>query len=143
MKAWVLQNAIFKSKNLSSIATDTEGVIQLFNAGAEYMLGYSAAEVMNKITPADISDKQELIVRAEGLSIELNTNISAGFEALVYKANQGIEDIYELTYIRKDGSRFPAEVSVTVLRDVQSIIIGYLLIASDNTARKREAEARL
>jgi PAS domain-containing protein len=107
------------------------------------MLGYSAAEVMNKITPADISDKQELIVRAEGLSIELNTNISAGFEALVYKANQGIEDIYELTYIRKDGSRFPAEVSVTVLRDVQSIIIGYLLIASDNTARKREAEARL
>jgi PAS domain-containing protein len=92
---------------------------------------------MNKLTPADISDKQEIIVRAEGLSIEFNTNISPGFEPLVYKANHSIEDIYELTYIRKDGSRFPAEVSVTVLRDAQNIIIGYLLIASDNTARKR------
>jgi PAS domain-containing protein len=131
-----LQNAIFSSANFSSIATDVKGVIQLFNVGAEHMLGYSAAEVMNKLTPADISDKQEIIVRAEGLSIEFNTNISPGFEPLVYKANHSIEDIYELTYIRKDGSRFPAEVSVTVLRDAQNIIIGYLLIASDNTARK-------
>jgi diguanylate cyclase (GGDEF)-like protein/PAS domain S-box-containing protein len=143
MEAKVLQNAMFKSKNFSSIATDAEGIIQLFNAGAEHMLGYSAAEVMNKLTPADISDPQELILRAEDLSIEFSTNINAGFEALVYKANHSIEDIYELTYIRKDGSRFPAEVSVTVLRDAQNIIIGYLLIASDNTARKREAEARL
>ncbi|HAT33835.1 MAG TPA: hybrid sensor histidine kinase/response regulator, partial [Janthinobacterium sp.] len=56
-------------------------------------------------------------------------------------ASRGIEDIYELTYIRKDGSRFPAVVSVTALRDVQSAIIGYLLIGTDNTARKQvEAE---
>jgi len=55
---------------------------------------------------------------------------------MVYKARLGIEDIYELTYTRKDGSRFPAEVSVTVLRDAQKIIIGYLLITIDNTARR-------
>src|SRR5579872_6796816 len=141
LKAGALQSAIFNSANFSSIATDAKGVIQIFNVGAERMLGYTAAEVMNKITPADISDPQEVIARAKALSVELGTPITAGFEALVFKASRGIEDIYELTYIRKDGSRFPAIVSVTALRDAQETIIGYLLIGTDNTARKHvEAE---
>ncbi len=143
LKAGALQRAIFNSANFSSIATDAKGVIQIFNVGAERMLGYTAAEVMNKITPADISDPQELIARAKALSIELATTITPGFEALVFKASRGIEDIYELTYIRKDGSRFPAVVSVTALRDAQDAIIGYLLIGTDNTARKLvEAEQK-
>src|SRR5947207_5574941 len=141
LKAGALQRAIFNSANFSSIATDAKGVIQIFNVGAERMLGYTAAEVMNRITPADISDPQELIARAKALSIELATTITPGFEALVFKASRGIEDIYELTYIRKDGSRFPAMVSVTALRDAQDAIIGYLLIGTDNTARKRAEEA--
>ena len=143
LKAGALQNAIFNSANFSSIATDAKGVIQIFNVGAERMLGYTAAEVMNQITPADISDPQEVIIRAEALSIELETRITPGFEALVFKASRGIEDIYELTYIRKDGSRFPAVVSVTALRDAQDSIIGYLLIGTDNTARKQAEEALL
>src|SRR4051794_33612409 len=127
LKTGALQNAIFNSANFSSIATDDKGVIQLFNVGAERMLGYTAADVLNKITPADISDSQEVIARARELSTELATTITPGFEALVFKASRGIEDIYELTYIRKDGSRFPAVVSVTALRDPQGGIIGYLL----------------
>src|SRR5450759_3230602 len=91
-----------------------------------------SADVMNKITPADISDPQELIARAKALSVEFATPITQGFEALVFKASRGIEDIYELTYIRKDGTRFPAVVSVTALRDAQDVIIGYLLIGTDN-----------
>jgi PAS domain S-box-containing protein len=143
LKAGALQSAIFNSANFSSIATDAKGVIQIFNVGAERMLGYAAAEVMNKITPADISDPQELIARAKALSVELATPITPGFEALVFKASRGIEDIYELTYIRKDGSRFPAVVSITALRDAQNAIIGYLLIGTDNTARKQvEAEQK-
>jgi PAS domain S-box-containing protein len=144
VKAGALQSAIFNSANFSSIATDANGVIQIFNVGAERMLGYTAAEVMNKITPADISDPQEVIARAKTLSAELGTTITPGFEALVFKASRGIEDIYELTYIRKDGSRFPAVVSVTALRDAKNAIIGYLLIGTDNTARKQvEAEQKL
>ena len=143
LKTGALQDAIFNSANFSSIATDEKGVIQIFNVGAERMLGYTAAEVMNKITPADISDPQEVIARAVALSVELGTPITPGFEALVFKASRGIEDIYELTYIRKDGSRFPAIVSVTALRDAQDAIIGYLLIGTDNTARKQvEAEQK-
>ena len=143
IKAGALQSAIFNSANFSSIATDAKGVIQIFNVGAERMLGYVAADVLNKITPADISDPQEVIARAKALSNELGTPITPGFAALVFKASRGIEDIYELTYIRKDGSRFPAVVSVTALRDAQDGIIGYLLIGTDNTARKLvEAEQK-
>ena len=137
-----LQKAIFNSSYFSSIATDAKGVIQIFNVGAEQMLGYSAAEVENKLTPADISDPQEVIARAKALSDELSTPIAPGIEALVFKASRGIEDIYELTYIRKDGSRFPAIVSVTALRDDKDGIIGYLLIGTDNTLRKRDEELR-
>jgi PAS domain S-box-containing protein len=143
LKAGALQSAIFNSANFWIIATDAKGVIQIFNVGAERMLGYAADEVVNKITPADISDWQELIVRAKALSVEVGTPISPGFEALVFKASRGIEDIYELTYFRKDGSRFPAVVSVTALRDAQGGIIGYLLIGTDNTARQEvEAERK-
>jgi PAS domain S-box-containing protein len=141
--ALTLQRAIFTSANFSSIATDAKGVIQIFNVGAERMLGFTAAEVVNRITPADISDPLEVIARAKLLSMEFATPIEPGFDALVFKASRGIEDIYELTYIRKDGSRFPAMVSVTALRDARDAIIGYLLIGTDNTLRNRfEAEQK-
>src|SRR5665648_688607 len=144
LKTSALQNAILNSANFSSIATDEKGVIQIFNVGAERMLGYTATEMIDKITPADISDPEELIARARALSSEIGIPITPGFEALVFKASRGIEDIYELTYIREDGSRFPAMVSVTALRDAQDTIIGYLLIGTDNTARKQvEAEQKL
>ena len=144
LKTGALQDAILNSANFSSIATDEKGVIQIFNVGAERMLGYQAADVLNKITPADISDPQELVARATALSAELGTIITPGFQALVFKASRGIEDIYELTYIRKNGSRLPAVVSVTALRDAHDTIIGYLLIGTDNTARKQvEAERKL
>ena len=143
LKTGALQTAILDSANFSSIATDETGVIQIFNIGAERMLGYEAKEVVNRITPADISDPEELVARAQALSTELGTPIAPGFEALVFKARRGIEDVYELTYLRKDGSRLPAVVSVTALQDAADAIIGYLLIGTDNTARQQvEAERK-
>ncbi len=137
----LLQEAIFNSASFSTIATDDCGVIQVFNVGAQRMLGYSAGDVLNRVTPADLSDPQEIVQRAQQLSAEFDQPITPGFEALVFKAQRGIEDIYELTYRCKDGSRLPAMVSVTALRDASEAIIGYLLIGTDNTARKHaEAE---
>jgi signal transduction histidine kinase/ActR/RegA family two-component response regulator len=137
LKTGALQNAILTSANFSIIATDEKGIIQLFNVGAERMLGYKAAEVVNRISPSDIHDPQEVSARARALSLELATSIAPGFEALAYKASREIEDVYELTYICKDGSRFPAIVSITALRDDYGDIIGYLLIGTDNSVRKR------
>ena len=137
LKTGALQNAILTSANFSIIATDEKGIIQLFNVGAERMLGYRAAEVVNRIRPSDIHDPEEVMARAQALSLELGTTIAPGFEALAFKASRGIEDIYELTYVCKDGSRFPAIVSITALRDDYDDVIGYLLIGTDNSARKR------
>jgi PAS domain S-box-containing protein len=137
LKTGALQTAILTSANFSIIATDEKGLIQLFNVGAERMLGYQATEVVNKINPSDIHDPQEVRARAQALSMELATTITPGFEALAFKASRGIEDIYELTYICKDGSRFPAIVSITALRDDYGDIIGYLLIGTDNSVRKQ------
>jgi PAS domain S-box-containing protein len=137
LKTGALQYAILTSANFSIIATDEKGIIQLFNVGAERMLGYTAAEVVNRISPSDIHDPEEVSARARTLSLELATPIAPGFEALAFKASRGIEDVYELTYICKDGSRFPAIVSITALRDDYGDLIGYLLIGSDNSVRKR------
>jgi PAS domain S-box-containing protein len=137
LKAGALQNAILNSANFSIIATDEKGIIQLFNVGAEHMLGYRADEVVNQIRPSDMHDPEEVRARALQLSQELDTPIAPGFEALAFKASRGMEDIYELTYICKDGSSFPAVVSITALRDDHGDLIGYLLIGTDNSVRKR------
>jgi PAS domain S-box-containing protein len=145
LKTGALQSAILNSSNFASIATDERGLIQVFNVGAERMLGYSAAEVLNQLTPADLCDPQDLAQRAEALGREPGGAVASGFEALVFKASRGIEDIGELVYLRKDGSRLNTIVSATALRDAAGVIIGYLLVGTDNTARKQvEAEqARL
>ena len=109
LKTEALQNAILDSANFAIIATDAKGIIQLFNIGAERLLGYAASEIVNKMTPSDIHDPKEVIARAEGLSAEFATTITPGFGALAFKASRGIEDKYELSYIRKDGGRFPAK----------------------------------
>ena len=132
-----LQTAILTSSNFSIIATDHNGIIQLFNPGAERMLGYDADEVVNRIKPSDIHDPLEVEQRAEALSREFGTPISPGFDALSFKASRSIEDIYELTLIRKNGQRLPAIVSITALRDDYGEIIGYLLIGNDNSIRKQ------
>ena len=137
LKTVALQTAILSSATFAIIATDSHGIIQLFNVGAERMLGYRAADVVNKINPSGIHDPEELSARAQALSLELGTIIAPGFEALVSKASRGIEDIDELTYIRKDGSRLPAIVSITALRDPHEAIIGYLLIGTHNSVRTR------
>jgi diguanylate cyclase (GGDEF)-like protein/PAS domain S-box-containing protein len=135
-----LQRAILNSVNFSSIVTDTRGLIQIFNVGAEQMLGYAASDVINRVTPADIADPQEVIGRAVALSVEFDIAVAPGFEALVFNASRGIEDTYELTYLRKDGTRLPAVVSVTALRDADNTLAGYLLLGTKNVAHTEVTE---
>lgn len=136
IKKSLIKEVIFKSAHFLSIATDAHGVIQLFNVGAQNMLGYKVDEVVNKFTLTDISDPQERITRATALSKELETPITPDLDALVFKASRGIEDVFELTYIHKNGNLLPTIVSITALRNKQNTIMGYLLIGTDNTAHK-------
>lgn len=138
----ILQKAIFANASFATIATDAKGVIQVFSVGAERMMGYAAADVLKKFTPVDLHDKEELAARAAALSLEFGTTVASGFEALTFRASRGEEETYHLTKLRKDGSRFPASVAISALRDSDDTIVGYLMIATDNTAGKL-SEAKL
>jgi signal transduction histidine kinase/AmiR/NasT family two-component response regulator len=142
VKAEEIQRAIFDCPTFSCIATDVKGIIQFFNVGAERMFGYSASEVVNKITPTDLQDQEQVIARAKTLSLQYGTPIAPGFAGLIYRASRGIEDVYDVTKVRKNGSRFSAIVAVTALRDANEGIIGYLLIGTDNTAGQQMEEER-
>jgi PAS domain S-box-containing protein len=137
LKAETIQSAIFNCPTFSCIATDAKGIIRFFNTGAEKMFGYMAGEVVDKMTPTDLQEPQEVKARAKALSVEYNAQIEPGFECLAFKASRSMEDIYDVTKIRKDGTRFVAIISVTALRNAEENIIGYLLIGTDNTARQQ------
>ena len=135
-----LQRAILDGTDYAIISTDLNGIILTFNAGAEKMLGYSGGEVIGKITPEIFFDRQELIDRTSGISKEAGQN-DWEFGALMTIATQGILSD-EWMNIRKDGSRFPVELSVTVLKDDDGKTIGFLSIRKDISDRK-QAELEL
>ncbi|MBA5637620.1 PAS domain S-box protein [Duganella sp. LX20W] len=134
----ILQRAILAHASYSIIATDTDGIIRLFNPAAERMLGYQAAELLGKYTPERLHDRDEVAARAVALSQELGREIAPGFEVFVAKARMGMDNEYAYTYVRKDGSTFPALLSVSALREDSGAIIGFLGIASDISAREQD-----
>ncbi|MCX6956100.1 MAG: CHASE domain-containing protein [Verrucomicrobia bacterium] len=133
---------VLDGTEFSVIATTTEGIIEVFNAGAEHMLGYAAAEMVGRQTPALIHLSEEIAARAAELTVTLGRKIEAGFEALAAPVRTNQTDEREWTYVRKDGSRLPVWLSVTALRDGRGEIVGFLGIAQDITERKRQ-ELRL
>lgn len=133
----LFQNAILNGADYSIISTSTDGTILSFNSAAQRLLGYTPEEVVGKVTPAILHDPQEVIRRAESLSLELGRKIEPGFEVFVAKPKMGITEELEWTYLRKDRSRFPVLLSVTALRDSTGEISGFMGIASDITERVR------
>ncbi|MFZ4727697.1 MAG: PAS domain S-box protein [Pseudanabaena sp.] len=137
-----LQRTILDSTDYSIITTDLDGIIQIFNHGAEQMLGYSMGEIIGQATPTIFCDAQELAELAATLSAELGQDLPNGFVALTAQASLDVVCEKELTNIRKDGSRFPVLLSITALRNEKEQVIGFLGISKDISDRK-EAEATL
>ena len=138
-----LQQAIFDGANYSIVSSDLRGVIQSFNRAAEKMLGYTAEEVIGRMTPVQFHDEDEVNWRAIELSDELHRTVEPGFDVFTTYPKQGRTEEREWTYVRKDGSRLPVMLSVTALRHGGEAITGYLGIASDMTERKRANEQLL
>jgi PAS domain S-box-containing protein len=138
----VLQDAIFNNAHFCYIATDAAGIIQIFNVGAERMLGYRAQELVGHATPDALVDADDIAARAAALRLEPGMDTGVGLPVLMAKAARGAEDIVELTLVCKDGARLAASVSVSALRAAGGAIIGYLLIGTDNTERKRAQAAQ-
>ncbi len=138
-----LQRAIFDSASMGIVSTDAQGMITTVNSAAERMLQYSAEELVGKATPATIHDPQEIIRRAAELTRELGVTVAPGFDSFTAKTRRtGVPDENEWSYIRKDGTRVPVRLSVTLLRDADGNINGFMGISEDITERKK-AEAAL
>lgn len=133
---------------VSIIATDTEGLITTFNAGAERLLGYSAEEMVGEKTPASFHVEAEIAAHGAKLSERYGRPIH-GFQACIEEALQGNTEQREWTYVRKNGEYLTVHLTVTALHDETGNISGYLGIATNITERKRteaivlEREAQL
>ncbi len=136
IKASQLQRAVLDGTAYSIVGTTVDGTIQVFNAGAEKMLGFRRDEMVGQCTLAAIHVLAEMETRSAELSLELGRSVEPGFGALVAHARLGTTEEREWTYVRKDGSHFPVVVNVTALRDQQDKITGFLGVARDITARK-------
>ena len=134
-----LQGIQDASTQVSIIETDLNGVIKSFNRGAENLLGYTASEMIDKETPEIIHLKSEVKARGIELSEAYNMDIQ-GIQTLLYQAKKGLYETREWTYIRKDGSTFPVQLTVTAIKDSNNEIKGYLGIATDVSNLKRVEE---
>lgn len=132
-----LQEAILGSVRLSIIACDAKGTVTVFNRSAEALLGYSADEMIGKATPATFHDSDEVVARAEKLSAELGKMIKPNFDVFVAIAEQSNPEPEEWTYVRKDGTRFIAGLTVSRIIDTRGVLLGYVGMAYDLTDQKK------
>jgi PAS domain S-box-containing protein len=133
----LLGNVLRAASEMSVIATDTAGLITVFNAGAERMLGYGAAELVGCSTPALLHDPEEVATRSADLSRELGQPVD-GLRTLLLMAERKGAEAREWTYVRKDGARVPVLLTVTIIHDDSGAVLGFLGIAVDISQRKRD-----
>lgn len=136
----LLGNVLRSASEVAIIATDLDGIIRIFNSGAERMLGYSAAELIGRSTPASFHLAEEVATRSAELTAQYDQTIE-GFRVFVHKAELGGAETREWTYLRKNGSQLPVSLAVTAMRDDQGRCIGYLGVAIDLTAAKASEAA--
>jgi len=131
-----LSDVLAAASEVSIIATDVNGLITIFNAGAERLLGYRADEMVGKQTPALLHLPEEALARGNTLSAEFGFAIT-GFRIFVEKPEREGSEIREWTYVRKDGHLIPVSLVVTTMRDATGTVTGYVGIAEDITQRKQ------
>jgi PAS domain S-box-containing protein len=132
----LLSNVLRAASEISVIATDVDGLITVFNAGAERMLGYSASEMVGFSSPMILHDSEELAARADELHRQ-NGVPTVGFRSMMQLSERDGAETREWTYVRKDGSRFPVLLTATAIRDDSGTVLGFLGIGVDISARKR------
>ncbi|MBA2926725.1 PAS domain S-box protein [Pseudomonas sp. P7] len=131
----LLHTVLQAASEVSIIATHTDGVISVFNVGAQNMLGYEASEVVGVLTPAHFHLEEEVVARSQQMTKEFNQKIE-GFRVFVHIPETAGAETRQWTYVRKDGSHLTISLIVTAMRDFQGRITGYLGIATDITQQE-------
>ncbi|MGE6321043.1 PAS domain S-box protein [Pseudomonas oryzihabitans] len=131
----LLGDVLRAASEVGIIATDRDGLITLFNEGAERLLGYRAEEVVGLWRASDFHLPEELATQGATLEAEYGLPV-AGFRVLVERSERTGADAREWTFVRRDGEHRDVSLVVTTMRDVSGQVSGYLGIASDVTERK-------
>lgn len=131
------RSAILESASIAVISTNSQGTISSFNKAAQQMLGYDAIEVVNRQSLVIFHDADELKSYAAELSNEMGNHLTSDFDALSLKPRLGVTSEQEWTYIHKNGNRIPISLAITVLRNYDGLILGFLCVAYDLTERKK------
>ncbi|MES2354048.1 MAG: PAS domain S-box protein [Pseudomonadota bacterium] len=134
-----LQSVVDAASEFAIIVTDLDGMIRMFSAGAEKMLGYAAQELVDKQTPAIIHLREEVMSRAAELTVQRGHSIE-GFDTFVEQARHEQAETREWTYVRKGGSHLPVQLTVTPIFNVDRTITGFLGIAKDISQEKKATE---
>ena len=137
----VFQRTLLNSANAAIFSFGPDGVLRSFNVGAEKLLGWSAAELLDRETPLCFLEKQGLEDMADHLSAILYRQIRANIEVCYALALEYSQHEIELALLHKDGSLVSAAVVISPLRDEKNAVTGYVGIARDLTYRKRTEAA--
>ncbi|MEB0046221.1 MULTISPECIES: diguanylate cyclase [unclassified Pseudomonas] len=136
-----LRGVLNAATQVAIIATDLRGIISTFNAGAEYMLGYSSAEAVGHMTLEHLHLPRELEARAAELSARYGKTIPTAQAMLVEGGEEGGHEAREWTLVRFNGSHLTVDMLATPVLDEQGLWVGHLAICIDITERKRVHEA--
>jgi diguanylate cyclase (GGDEF)-like protein/PAS domain S-box-containing protein len=139
-KALGFSQVIMDASPFSTIVTDLTGMIVNVNPATERMLWYTKGEMIGKMTPLALHDPIELKLRAAELSAGMGVTVEPNMQIFLVGPKQGLTEENEWTYIRKDGSRLPVQLTVTALTDEYGHEIGYMGVAYDITERKRQQD---
>jgi PAS domain S-box-containing protein len=141
-KLTIFQRTILDNAAYGIISATPDGVVTSFNPAAGRLLGYAEDEVLGKQTPALWHDPAEVAEYARLLSTELGETVRPGFDVFAARPQRNLPEEREWTFIRKDGSRVPINLSVTALRDEGGRITGFVGLVYD-LAERKHAEAEI
>ncbi|MGY1780731.1 sensor histidine kinase [Geodermatophilus sp. SYSU D01036] len=103
----------------SVVGTDRDGVVRVWNPGAERLLGLPRADVVRRRRITDFHDPAELAGR--------------GLDALVSVAADRGSDVRDWTYVAADGTRRTVSVAVTPRADDDGGPAGWTFVGTDMT----------
>ncbi len=124
-----LHRQLVQECNDAIIFSDRQGVIRLWNSGAERMLGFSAEEAIGKSLDIFIPENQRAR-HWEGYFRVMETGYTH------YQT-----DLLAAPALRKDGSRISTEFSMTIIRDADGKVAGTAAVMRDVTAKWQKDKA--
>ncbi|WP_162799149.1 ATP-binding protein [Nocardioides sp. 616] len=129
-----VQQLVHSASGIAIIGTDRTGHIDMFNPGAQSVLGYSAEEAIGR-QPSMFHSQAEI----ERLAAKLG--IQPRFDLVALELANPKYAGFDVEFIRKDGSVRTLQLSISRMLDASGRTIGFVSTGEDVTRRVQQARA--